>query len=65
MTGAHNEKIIERAFQNVVTLLHIRNFSINPSRTPATRKEIEEYLIQTAYQKIGLTKDDSGRWVKL
>ncbi len=65
MTGAHDEKIIERAFEIACDLFRINGTYLDESDSaPATAEEIRDFLISKAYEELGYTKDDLGRWVK-
>ena len=66
MTGAHDEKVIERALDIAVDLFHLSGAYLEETDTaPATVDEIKDFFIQNAYEELGYTKDDLGRWVKL
>lgn len=65
MTGAHNEKVIERALDIAVDLFHISGAYLEETDTaPATDEEIKAFFIQKAYEELGYTKNDLGRWCK-
>ena len=62
MTGAHNEKVIERALEIATGMLFFLDMPMDRGRPPATEEEIREFLITKAYEELGYTKDSLGRW---
>lgn len=65
MTGAHDEKVIERALDIAAFLLASLEVPFEENGPPATPEEIKDFLIGKGYQELGYTKDDLGRWVKI
>lgn len=65
MTGAHDEKIIERALDIAVFLLASLEIPLEENGPPVTQEELKEFLFSKAHQELGYTKDDLGRWVKI
>lgn len=66
MTGAHDEKVIERALDIAVDRFHISGAYLEETDTaPAAVDEIKDFFIQKAYEELGYIKDPLGRWVKL
>lgn len=64
MTGAHDEKVIERALDVAASYCAYIGTVIETGGDLATKEEIKTFFINWAYQDLGYTKDELGRWVK-
>ena len=65
MTGAHDEKVIERALNLVAAYCAGRGTVIERNNPrPATPEEIKTFFIDWAYEELGYIKDPLGRWCK-
>lgn len=65
MTGAHDEKVIERALDLAAAYLECRGTQIDKTGPEHDTKEnIKAAFINYAYMELGYTRDPLGRWCK-
>lgn len=66
MTGAHDEKVIERALDFACEYLEQRGTQIDPTGPERdTAENIKTAFINYAYLELGYFRGSLGRWLKL